>query len=101
MKSKAKHIGMAALALLAVSSQAMAQIPGVESSPKSLGHALLNSVIFATVGMIMVAIGIKIFDKATPGIVLEKELLANNIAVAIVTAAVIIGISIIIAASMS
>ena len=79
---------------------AVAQGGDTLAPPKSIWHALLNSVIFASVGMLMVAIGIKVFDKATPSIVLEKELLANNTAVAIVTAAVIIGISIIVAASM-
>ena len=101
MKSKSKFIGMASIALLTLTTNALAQTGAAEAPAKGLGRALLNSVIFAAVGMIMVAIGIKVFDKATPGIVLEKELLANNTAVAIVTAAVIIGISIIVAASMT
>ena len=57
-------------------------------------------VIFAAIGLAVAIIGFKVFDKCTPGN-LAKEIVENkNVAAAIVAAAVILGVSIIIAASM-
>ncbi len=68
--------------------------------PQSLGHAISNMVIFAAVGLACAVIGFKLFDKCTPGN-LTKEIVENkNVAAAIVAGAVILGVSIIIAASM-
>lgn len=67
---------------------------------KSIGHALLNSVVFAAAGMALVCVAFKVFDKATPQIDIQKELLNNNVAVAIISAAVIIGVSLIVAVSI-
>jgi putative membrane protein len=67
---------------------------------KSIGHALLNSVVFAAAGMVLVFAAFKVFDLATPRIDIQKELLNNNIAVAIISAAVIIGVSLIVAVSI-
>ena len=67
-------------------------------------HTLLaaigNVLIFAGIGIATAIIGYKLFDKYTPGD-LHKEILEHkNIAAAIVAGAVIIGVSIIIAASI-
>jgi putative membrane protein len=67
---------------------------------KSIGHALLNTVIFAAAGMALVFVAFKVFDLATPRIDIQKELLGNNIAVAIISAAVIMGVSLIVAVSI-
>jgi putative membrane protein len=62
----------------------------------ALGYMLL----FATIGIVVAIVGYKIFDKCTPGD-LQKEIIENkNVAAAIVAAAVILGVCIIIAASM-
>jgi len=67
---------------------------------QTLVSAIGNVLIFAAIGIAAAIIGFKIFDKCTPGH-LEREILENkNIAAAIVAAAVILGVSIIIAASM-
>jgi uncharacterized membrane protein YjfL (UPF0719 family) len=67
---------------------------------QTLLQAIGNVLIFAAIGIVAAIIGFKVFDKCTPGH-LEKEILENrNIAAAIIAAAVIIGVSIIIAASM-
>jgi putative membrane protein len=90
-------LGFAAVTLFAGS--ALAQ----DSGPlpvKSIGHALLNSVIFAAAGMALVFVAFKVFDLATPKIDIQKELLGNNIAVAIISAAVILGVSLIVAVSI-
>lgn len=63
-------------------------------------QAVVYMVFFAFVGIAAAIIGYKLFDKCTPGD-LNKEIIENkNVAAAIVAAAVIIGVSIIIAAAM-
>lgn len=67
---------------------------------QTLTSAIGNVLIFAAIGIATAIIGFKIFDKCTPGH-LEREIVEHkNIAAAIVAAAVILGVSIIIAASM-
>ena len=62
--------------------------------------AIANVLIFAAVGIAAAIIGYKVFDKCTPGD-MQKEIIEHkNVAAAIVAAAVILGVSIIIAASM-
>ncbi len=66
------------------------------------GAALIATAIFGLVGIGLMLLGFKMFDWMTPKLDLEKELGENkNIAVAIVIASVIIGISIVVAAAMS
>jgi putative membrane protein len=56
--------------------------------------------LFAAIGIAAAVVGYKVFDKCTPGD-LSKEIVENkNVAAAIVAAAVILGVSIIIAAAM-
>jgi putative membrane protein len=89
--------GLAALMTFAgeVSAQSTEPLPA-----KSIGHALLNSFVFAAAGMVLVFLAFKVFDWVTPRIDIQKELLNNNVAVAIISAAVIIGVSLIVAVSI-
>jgi uncharacterized membrane protein YjfL (UPF0719 family) len=67
---------------------------------QSLAQAIGNMLIFAAVGIVAAIGGYKIFDKCTPGH-LNKEILEHrNVAAAIIAGAVILGVCIIIAASM-
>jgi uncharacterized membrane protein YjfL (UPF0719 family) len=67
---------------------------------QSLAEAIGYVVLFTAIGIALAIAGYKLFDKCTPGD-LSKEILENrNIAAAIVAAAVILGVCIIIAASM-
>ena len=102
MNKKISHLGATALALALMTGNALAQTPpSNEMQFKSILRPLLWSITFAAVGMVAAFIAIKIFDKATPKIDIQKELLNNNIAVAILTGAVVIGVCIIVAASIS
>ena len=81
-------------------------LPAAEAAPaptwhaQSLGQALLYMLLFAGVGIVAAIAGYKIFDKCTPGH-LSKEILEHrNVAAAIIAGAVILGVCIIIAASM-
>ena len=67
---------------------------------QTLVQALGYMFLFALAGVLAAIAGYKLFDKCTPG-ELHKEILENkNMAAAIVAAAVIIGVCIIVAASI-
>lgn len=100
MKKTSSYLVAALLTLCAFATPALADVSVNEGHPKSLGQALLSSLIFAAVGMVAVFVAVVVFDKATPRIDIQKELLNHNVAVAIVTGAVVIGVSIIVAASI-
>lgn len=68
---------------------------------KNLGEALLYTAVFGIVGIILVFVGFKIFDKAITQINLEAEVAKGNVAAAILSGAAIIALAIIIAAAMS
>jgi uncharacterized membrane protein YjfL (UPF0719 family) len=63
-------------------------------------QALGNMVIFAVVGIAVAILGYKVFDKCTPGDMNKEIVEHKNVAAAIVAGAVILGVSIIIAASI-
>jgi len=66
-----------------------------------LARALGATAIFGTVGILLMALGFKVFDWITPKIDVEKELAEkHNLAVAIVMAAVILGVAIVVVAAM-
>jgi len=72
---------------------------GLSWPPHTFGGAVLSTVIFGLLGIALLVLGFKIFDWLTPRIHVERELAENrNIAVAIVIGAVILGVSIVIAA---
>ena len=67
---------------------------------QTLLSAIGNVLIFAGIGIAAAIIGFKVFDWCTPGD-LQKEIIEHkNVAAAIVAAAAILGVCIIIAASM-
>ena len=69
---------------------------------KTLGESLLWSVVFGLLGIVLTVLGYKVFDWLTPGIRVEHELSEkHNIAVAIVVAAIILGIAIVISSAIS
>lgn len=69
--------------------------------PHGFLQAILASVVFGLIGIVLAIVGFKLFDLATP-FNLEKEMCENkNVAVGILCAAIVLGICHIIAASMS
>ena len=67
-----------------------------------LGIDVLAAVIFGVIGILLMVLGYKVFEWITPKLDVERELAENhNLAVAIVVAALLIGISIIIAHVMT
>jgi uncharacterized membrane protein YjfL (UPF0719 family) len=67
---------------------------------QTLAQAVLNLLIFAAIGIVAAIVGYKVFDKCTPGDLTKEILEHRNVAAAIVAAAVILGVSIIVAAAM-
>src|SRR6185437_3898546 len=94
---------LTSLALFSMSTPAFAADATAQTATwhaQTLLQALANMLLFAAIGIFAAIAGFKLFDKCTPGH-LEKEILEHrNVAAAIVAAAVILGVCIIIAASM-
>jgi putative membrane protein len=64
-------------------------------------NLILSTLIFGVIGILLTLLGFKLFDWILPKVNVEVELAErHNIAVAIVMAAVILGISIVVAATI-
>lgn len=77
-----------------------ATLPAASWHAQSLAQAVLNMLLFVAIGIAAAIVGYKLFDKCTPGDLNREIVEHKNIAAAIVAAAVIIGVSIIVAAAM-
>ena len=67
---------------------------------QTLWSAIGSVLVFAAIGIAAAIIGFKIFDKCTPGHLGREIVDHQNVAAAIVAGAVILGVSLIIAASI-
>jgi putative membrane protein len=66
--------------------------------PETFWPGFLAALLYGPLGIFLAVLGFKAFDWITPKINIQKELAEkNNIAVAIVTAAIILGVCIIVA----
>lgn len=63
---------------------------------EAFGTSLLAAAVFGLLGIALLAIGFKVFEWITPKLNVEEELGKGNIAVGIVIAAVVLGISLIV-----
>ena len=69
--------------------------------PNTLWMGLLYVLLYGIMGILLTVFGFKVFDWVMTKVDVERELTENkNVAVAIVMAAVILGISLVIAASI-
>ncbi|HEY8751065.1 MAG TPA: DUF350 domain-containing protein [Tepidisphaeraceae bacterium] len=74
-------------------------MPWVNWPPHTFLGEVVSTVIFGLLGITLIVMGFKIFDWLCPKIDVERELAEkHNIAVAIVIAAVILGVSLVVAA---
>src|SRR5438128_4270184 len=96
------RIGLIILLLAGVPSAfAITEDSVVSWPPTSFGSALVATLVFGLVGIGLAILGFKLFD-ACIRFNLEKEICENkNIAAAILSAAMIVGICIIVAAAVS
>ncbi len=58
-----------------------------------LWHGGLSSLVFGFIGIVLLLVGYWLFDLITPRIDVQKELCEKNLAVAIVIAALLLGIA--------
>lgn len=67
---------------------------------EALGHALLAAAAFGLLGVALLVLGFKAFEWITPKLHVEEELAKGNVAVAVVVAAVILGVAVVIVRAM-
>jgi len=65
--------------------------------PDLLRIGPIAAVIYGLIGIVLLLLGYKLFDWLTPQVHVQKELMQNNMAVAIVVAALLLGIAFIVA----
>jgi putative membrane protein len=75
--------------------------PPIWSDPFNFGMAIVSTIIFGVVGIGLAILGFKLFDMLTPGKLEEEIVQKQNVAAAILGAAIIIGICMIVARAMS
>jgi uncharacterized membrane protein YjfL (UPF0719 family) len=68
--------------------------------PGSFGMAVLSVIVFTVIGIVASLAGFKLWDRFTPGNLEHEICNKQNIAAAILGAAIILGVSIIVAAAM-
>ena len=73
---------------------------GTHWYPETFEMAILATLAFGAVGIVLAILGFKLFDLLTPGKLDEEILKKQNLAAAILGAAIIIGICMIVAAAV-
>jgi uncharacterized membrane protein YjfL (UPF0719 family) len=68
--------------------------------PDSFGMAIASTLVFTLIGILVSLIGFKLWDRFTPGNLEEEICKKQNVAAAILGAAIILGTSLIVAAAM-
>ena len=69
--------------------------------PHTFGEALISTAAFGGLGLVLLLLGYKLFEWITPQVHIEQELAQKNTSVAIVVAALLLGLSYIIARTIS
>ena len=64
-----------------------------EPALHSMGSGIVGAAVFGLVGIVLLLLGYWLFDLITPRIDVQKELTDKNMAVAIVIAALLLGIA--------
>ena len=77
-----------------------AQSQPVRWVPETFEWAVLSTVVFGVIGIVLAILGFKLFDLLTPGKLDEEILKKQNMPAAIIGAAIILGICIIVAAAI-
>ncbi len=72
-----------------------------EHTLESLGFSLMGATAFGVLGILLVVLGFKAFEWLTPKLKVEEELGKGNIAVAVVVASLILGVTVIVFRAMS
>ncbi|HWH71525.1 MAG TPA: DUF350 domain-containing protein [Candidatus Sulfotelmatobacter sp.] len=96
-----KHLKwLVGAACTGTASPSFAAALGSDGAYTSLGHGMLLGVIYALLGTLLLLLCFKGFDKAITRIDLEGQIEKGNLAAGIFSAAIVLGIAIIIAAAI-
>ena len=71
--------------------------PSIYNDMQMFGMAVLSTLVFGSVGILLAIVGFKLFDLLTPGKLEEEIVQKQNIAAAILGASIVLGICLIIA----
>ena len=94
------------LIVLAAASSAFAQgsppdaAPVPRWKPDSFWMSIVSTIVFGGIGIVMAIVGFKLFDLATPGRLDAEVCEKQNLAAAVLSGAMVLGICIIIAAAV-
>jgi putative membrane protein len=88
------------VAFLPAATAAMAQAGRRVWEPTSFGYAVLSTVVFGLLGIVMTIVGFKLFDAFVQFNLAQEICEKQNMAVAILCGAMVLGISIIVAVSI-
>lgn len=80
--------------------QSFSLLANVPSDLEALTHALIGTGAFGVLGLVLMLLGFKLFELVTKRLDIEKQLEAGNMAVGIVVAALLLGISLVVVISM-
>ena len=75
-------------------------LSNVPTEFEALLHALVGTGAFGFLGLVLMLIGFKLFEVITRRLDIEKQLEVGNMAVGVVVAALLLGISLIVVISM-
>lgn len=63
---------------------------------EAMGASLVAAALFGVLGIVMLALGFKVFEWITPKLKVEEELGKGNMAVGVVVAAAILGVALVV-----
>jgi uncharacterized membrane protein YjfL (UPF0719 family) len=86
--------------MLLVSSFLFGQVQSVRWVPETFESAVLSTLVFGAIGIVLAIGGFKLFDLLTPGKLDEEIIQKQNMPAAVIGAAIILGICIIVASAI-
>ena len=99
MKTRLVSFLVCALAILLSASDAFALLPQLTDS--SSWNSILGTLLYSGIGIVLAAIGYKVVDFVTPGNLSKQLTEEKNMALALVIGAMMLGVCVIIAASIA
>lgn len=75
-------------------------LASIPAETQALLHALLGTAAFGLLGLVLMLVGFKAFEMVTARVDIEKQLEERNMAVGVVVAALLLGVSLIVIFSM-
>jgi len=101
MARKLRNLGFAVASFFVCAASASAQEAGGGDVVQELVRGVLGSIVYSVLGLVVLLVGFKVLDWATP-FSLNKEIAEdNNIAAGVVVAGMMIGLGLIVASAIA